>query len=158
MSRAERIIWGLSLLMRDSCEPSSLAQDPPSPFDTDGEKFHSIDEYYRRLAKYSGFSFKTMILAVHNANRVRLRMGWIFSRRKAHGLIFASMIRTARQRQELYKEEKFYADVGGFPVGDMRELEKAFVDALYWDVEVGELEYMGFLHRIVPLARLAGKT
>ena len=96
----------------------------------------AIQDYIHRLCRYSECSKEVicyMFLLLGNATMNKLTI----THRNVHKLVLTSFVISCKLRDDNYKSNAFYAEVGGVSLETLNEMELLFLDTLLkWELAV----------------------
>eukprot|EP01059_Diplonema_ambulator_P037196 TRINITY_DN96_c0_g4_i2.p1 TRINITY_DN96_c0_g4~~TRINITY_DN96_c0_g4_i2.p1 ORF type:complete len:182 (+),score=59.03 TRINITY_DN96_c0_g4_i2:59-547(+) len=114
----------------------------------DGEKAPGIplDEYLKRLVRYTGCDMDTVIIAIIYIDRICINANIIITENNVHRLLLAGFIVAIKWRQDRVHANSHYATVGGVTLKELNRLERTALNDLKWETHVKTTEYANYLH------------
>eukprot|EP01059_Diplonema_ambulator_P037197 TRINITY_DN96_c0_g4_i3.p2 TRINITY_DN96_c0_g4~~TRINITY_DN96_c0_g4_i3.p2 ORF type:complete len:157 (+),score=51.34 TRINITY_DN96_c0_g4_i3:62-532(+) len=109
----------------------------------DGEKAPGIplDEYLKRLVRYTGCDMDTVIIAIIYIDRICINANIIITENNVHRLLLAGFIVAIKWRQDRVHANSHYATVGGVTLKELNRLERTALNDLKWETHVEKSLY-----------------
>ena len=137
------VLHTVSQLLTDICEESPQEIDHNTikiikPFISKKIPQISIEDFMKRLLKYSKMESSTLILILIYIDRVCFFGKFQLNYYNIHKLILASMVVSIKYNEDDYFSNKFYAKVGGVSINEIDTLEYAFLILIDFKLYVSE--------------------
>ena len=101
----------------------------------------SINDYLIRIQTYSEIEKSTLILALilidHTCKNAQLLLTYY----NIHRLLFASILISIKYNEDTYFDNKFYSEIAGVKLKELKLLEYSFLELNKFDVFVNDKEY-----------------
>lgn len=101
----------------------------------------SINDYLIRIQTYSEIEKSTLILALilidHTCKHAQLLLTYY----NIHRLLFASILISIKYNEDTYFDNKFYSEIAGVKLKELKLLEYSFLELNNFDVFVNDKEY-----------------
>ena len=101
----------------------------------------SINDYLIRIQTYSEIEKSTLILALilidHTCKNAQLLLTYY----NIHRLLFASILISIKYNEDTYFDNKFYSEIAGVKLKELKLLEYSFLELNNFDVFVNDKEY-----------------
>ena len=129
------VLHTVSQLLTDICEESPQEIDHDTikiikPFISKKIPQISIEDFMKRLLKYSKMESSTLILILIYIDRVCFFGKFQLNYYNIHKLILASMVVSIKYNEDDYFSNKFYAKVGGVTKEELDKLEYEFLSLI----------------------------
>lgn len=137
------VLHTVSQLLTDICEESPQEIDHNTikilkPFISKKIPQISIEDFMKRLLKYSKMESSTLILILIYIDRVCFFGKFQLNYYNIHKLILASMVVSIKYNEDDYFSNKFYAKVGGVTKEELDKLEYEFLSLIDFSLFVDE--------------------
>ena len=137
------VLHTVSQLLTDICEESPQEIDHNTikilkPFISKKIPQISIEDFMKRLLKYSKMESSTLILILIYIDRVCFFGKFQLNYYNIHKLILASMVVSIKYNEDDYFSNKFYAKVGGVTKEELDKLENEFLFLIDFSLFVDE--------------------
>ena len=137
------VLHTVSQLLTDICEESPQEIDHDTikiikPFISKKIPQISIEDFMKRLLKYSKMESSTLILILIYIDRVCFFGKFQLNYYNIHKLILASMVVSIKYNEDDYFSNKFYAKVGGVTKEELDKLEYEFLSLIDFSLFVDE--------------------
>ena len=141
--RKSDVLHTVSQLLTDICEESPQEIDHDTikiikPFISKKIPQISIEDFMKRLLKYSKMESSTLILILIYIDRVCFFGKFQLNYYNIHKLILASMVVSIKYNEDDYFSNKFYAKVGGVTKEELDKLEYEFLSLIDFSLFVDE--------------------
>jgi hypothetical protein len=111
-------------------------------------RFHSsgipnitLQDYFRRIAKYSHCSGECFVIALRYIQRYCDAAQSALTLRNAHRLIVVATMIAAKLRDDVFYDNKYYSNIGGINGREMNELELDMLVTMGWNTWVEKPEF-----------------
>jgi hypothetical protein len=101
----------------------------------------SIEDYLIRIQTYSKIENSTLIISLILIDRVCQRNNLTLTYYNIHRILFSSILISIKFNEDLYYDNKFYADIAGVKTKELKLLEYNFVSMLNFNLLVKEELY-----------------
>ena len=101
----------------------------------------SINDYLTRIQIYSGIEKSTLILSLIQIDHVCKKAQLILSYYNIHRLLFTAVLISIKYNEDSYYDNKFYAEIAGVKLKELKMLEYAFMELNDFNVFINHNEY-----------------
>lgn len=102
----------------------------------------TIHDYLGRIFRFFHCSTECYVLALIYIDRLIKRApGTVVCQQNCHRLLITAMVLAAKNHDDTYYSNAFYAKVGGVPCAELNSLELRFLMTLGWRIHVAPEEY-----------------
>ena len=121
------LINTLSVILSDICKENDINpiinNKNISPFLTDSLQSITINDYLKRLVKYTQAESSTLIVMLIYIDRLCELNNFIVNSYNVYKILFSSLIMAIKYNEDEFYDNKFYAKVGGLSLNEMNNLE-----------------------------------
>ena len=101
----------------------------------------SINDYLTRIQIYSGIEKSTLILSLIQIDHVCKKAQLILSYYNIQRLLFTAVLISIKYNEDSYYDNKFYAEIAGVKLKELKMLEYAFMELNDFNVFINHNEY-----------------
>ena len=101
----------------------------------------SINDYLTRIQLYSGIEKSTLILSLIQIDHICKKAQLILSYYNIHRLLFTAVLISIKYNEDSYYDNKFYAEIAGVKLKELKMLEYTFMELNDFNVFVNHNEY-----------------
>jgi len=141
---------------------ATLAEGKPiqrTPFHSIRVPGVSIESYMARISKFFHCSTGCYILALIYIDRIiKCSPGFVVCNSNVHRLLITAMVLAAKNHDDEYYSNAFYAKVGGVVGTELNSLELRFLQTLKWKLHVTTEEYNMYRQMVSTTVATAGSN
>ena len=101
----------------------------------------SIKDYLIRIQTYSGIEKSTLILSLILIDHICKKSGLILTYFNIHRLLFGSILISIKYNEDSYYDNKFYAEIAGVKLKELKLIEYTFLELNDFNVFVNHHEF-----------------
>lgn len=106
----------------------------------------SVQDYLRRIIKYSKVETSTLILSIIYIDRVCEREKYVLNLYNIHRFLLASILVAIKYNEDDFYRNTQYAKIGGIDLSELNSLEDEFCRLLNFSLFVSEIEFTKYKH------------
>jgi hypothetical protein len=141
--------------MAETCAENAAHLDT-----TQFTRFHSsgipnitLQDYFRRIAKYSHCSAECFIVALIYIRRYSAAVNSALTLRNAHRLSVVALMVAAKLRDDVFFANKYYSCIGGINGREVNDLELDLLVTIHWATWVEREEYENMLQQVTIVSQ-----
>jgi hypothetical protein len=108
----------------------------------------TMPDYFKRIGKYSACSPECHIIAIIYISRYTTAMNVPLTFRNSHRLVIVAVMLAAKNRDDIYFSNGYYASIGGVSNKEINELESEFLAAIDWATWVSFEEFNNYVESL----------
>ena len=112
-----------------------------SVFSSDKVPNISIEDYLIRIQTYSCIEKSTLILSLILIDHICKKSDLILTYYNIHRILFGSVLISIKSNEDLYYDNKFYSEIAGVKLKELKSIEYTFLQLSDFNVFVNEVEY-----------------
>ena len=101
----------------------------------------SINDYLIRIQTYSEIEKSTLIIALILIDHTCKKSGLILNYYNIHRVLFGSILISIKYNEDTYYDNKFYSEIAGVKLKELKLIEYAFLELNDFNVFVNIKEY-----------------
>ena len=101
----------------------------------------SINDYLKRIQTYSEIEKSTLIIALILIDHTCKKSGLILNYYNIHRVLFGSILISIKYNEDTYYDNKFYSEIAGVKLKELKLIEYAFLELNDFNVFVNIKEY-----------------
>lgn len=101
----------------------------------------SIEDYLIRIQNYSCIEKSTLILSLILIDHICKKSDLILTYFNVHRILFGSVLISIKSNEDLYYDNKFYSEIAGVKLKELKSIELTFLELSNFNVFVKEAEY-----------------
>ena len=94
----------------------------------------SIQDYLIRIQTYSKIEKSTLIISLILIDRICQRANLTLTYYNIHRILFSSILISIKFNEDIYYDNKFYADIAGVKTKELKLLEYTFLSMLHFNL------------------------
>ena len=105
----------------------------------------SLEDYLIRIQTYSGIEKNTLILALILIDHICKKTNLILTYYNIHRVLFGSILISIKYNEDTYYDNKFYAEIGGVDLKELKIIEYSILELNDFNVFVNNREFEKYL-------------
>ena len=101
----------------------------------------SIEEYLIRIQKYANMETSTLIVSLILIDRLCQKANLTLTYHNIHRIIFSAILISIKYNEDNYYDNKFYADIAGVKLKELKLLEYNFISLLHFNLFIQDEIY-----------------
>ena len=101
----------------------------------------SIEEYLIRIQKYANIETSTLIVSLILIDRLCQKANLTLTYHNIHRIIFSAILISIKYNEDNYYDNKFYADIAGVKLKELKLLEYNFISLLHFNLFIQDEIY-----------------
>lgn len=106
----------------------------------------SLDKYIARVVNYVPCTVEAYIIAVAYLHRISNTYPWVINKYSVHTLFVTSLLIACKYHDDIFHNNKFYAQVGGISTLILNKLELEFLKYISFECYISINEFKQFSH------------
>ena len=147
------LINTLSVILSDICKENDINpiinNKNISPFLTDSLQSITINDYLKRLVKYTQAESSTLIAMLIYIDRICELNNFIINSYNVYKILFSSLIIAIKYNEDEYYDNKFYAKVGGLTLKEMNNLEINYLSLIDFKLYISEEVFDNYFENLI---------
>ncbi len=147
------LINTLSVILSDICKENDINpiinNKNISPFLTDSLQSITINDYLKRLVKYTQAESSTLIAMLIYIDRLCELNNFIVNSYNVYKILFSSLIMAIKYNEDEFYDNKFYAKVGGLSLKEMNNLEINYLSLIDFKLYISEEVFDTYFENLV---------
>ena len=127
---------------------SKIEYNPDDPFSKEQPLKMSINNFLKRIKKYSKLEKSTLIIILIYSDRMCTTSGIILNPYNIHNIILGCLILAIKYNQDFYYTNAYYAKVGGVSVDELNAIEYFAFQLIDFNLFVKKDIYQNYLEFI----------
>ena len=147
------LINTLSVILTDICKENDINpiinNKNISPFLTDSLQSITINDYLKRLVKYTQAESSTLIAMLIYIDRLCELNNFIVNSYNVYKILFSSLIIAIKYNEDEFYDNKFYAKVGGLNLIEMNNLEINYLSLIDFKLYISEKVFDTYFENLI---------
>ena len=101
----------------------------------------SLEDYLIRIQAYSDIEKNTFILALVVIDHICKKSNLVLTYYNIHRVLFGSILISIKYNEDTYYDNKFYAEIGGVTLKELKKMEYSILELSEFNVFVNNLEF-----------------
>ena len=111
----------------------------------------TIEDYLKRLIKYSKMEYSTIIIMFIYLDRIFLKEKFILCLNNVYRIILACMVLSIKYNEDVKFKNTYYCKMGGITLADMNAIEENVYCRLNFELFISKEEFLYYYNKLINL-------